>query len=173
MVILLTMSGHRNGIFHRIESFCGKFSFLRRFSAMLERYESTLREMDETIVSLYHESRRQLYVAILLEYLSRICMGLEVWLILSGIGIETTVWSALFLYVTYSIVINLLFFIPLNLGAREGGLSLGLGALALPPLLGIYLGVVMRIREFFWILLGLAFILLTNRRGRSAAASAQ
>ena len=86
-------------------------------------------------------------------------MGVEVYLILYGVGIETTIASALFLYVVYSIIINLLFFIPLNLGAREGGLVLGLEALAISPLLGVYLGVVMRVREFFWILLGLLFIL--------------
>jgi len=105
-----------------------------------------------------------LYAAIGLEYLSRVLMGVEVYLILRGIGIDTTIVSALFLYVSYSIVINLLFFIPLNLGAREGGLALGLGTLALPPLLGVYLGVVMRVREFFWIALGLLFILFTNKQ---------
>jgi hypothetical protein len=53
----------------------------------------------------------------------------------------------------------------MNLGAREGGLYLGLESLALTPLLGVYLGIVMRLREFVWILFGLLFILLTGEKG--------
>jgi hypothetical protein len=100
-------------------------------------------------------------------------MGLEVYLILRGVGIDVTLASALFLYLVYSIVINLMFFIPMNLGAREGGLYLGLESLGLTPLLGVYLGIVMRLREFFWILLGLLFILLSGeKRGIEAEGGA-
>jgi uncharacterized membrane protein YbhN (UPF0104 family) len=126
--------------------------------------------MDTIITGVYRNSRGRFYLAIAIEFLSRVCMGVEVYLILHGVGIETSVASAMFLYVVYSIIINLLFFIPLNLGAREGGLYLGLETLALPPLLGVYLGIVMRLREFFWILLGLTFILLTTPRKESSSA---
>ncbi|HUL45110.1 MAG TPA: lysylphosphatidylglycerol synthase transmembrane domain-containing protein [Bacteroidota bacterium] len=163
-IIFLTLAGHRNGVFQNIHGFVNRMPLLRKAAPSLSRYRENLEEMDEVITDVYHHARRKLYAAIGLEYLSRVLMGVEVYLILRGIGIDTTIVSALFLYVSYSIVINLLFFIPLNLGAREGGLALGLGTLALPPLLGVYLGVVMRVREFFWIALGLLFILFTNKQ---------
>ncbi len=167
-VIVVTLSGHREGIFQRLHRAVSRIPLLRRFSALLDRLHD-LQEMDDAITHVYHNERMRLYLSILLEYVSRILMGIEVYLILRGVGIETTLMSALFVYVSYSIVINLLFFIPLNLGSREGGLALGLQTLALPPLLGVYLGVVMRIREFFWILLGLLFILLSGEKGISSA----
>jgi len=165
-IIVLTILGHRHGIFQRLQSGMGKFPILRRLSGALEKYGSHLKEMDRSITAPYHQALPKLVFAIALEFVSRICMGIEVYLILHGIGIEIGLAAALFLYVLYSMIINLLFFIPLNLGAREGGLALGLGSLALPPLLGVYLGVVMRIREFFWILLGLLFILLSGDKKR-------
>jgi uncharacterized protein (TIRG00374 family) len=159
-VIVLTILGHRYGVFKKLQTWLEKFPILRRLAGMLGKYESQLKEMDKTITAPYHQARSKLVLAVSLEYVSRICMGIEVYLILHGIGIKVSLAAALFLYVLYSIIINLLFFIPLNFGAREGGLAIGMGSLALPPLLGVYLGVVMRIREFFWILLGLLFILI-------------
>jgi hypothetical protein len=47
---------------------------------------------------------------------------------------------------------------PLELGSREGGLVLVLKAIKISSPLGIYLGLVNRIREFFWIFVGLVLI---------------
>ena len=167
-IIVLTFLGHRHGIFEKLQSGLGKVPFLRRLSGRLGKYGSQLKDMDQTLTAPYRHARPKLILAIVLEFVSRICMGIEVYFILHGIGIEVGLAAALFLYVLYSMIINLLFFIPLNLGAREGGLALGLGSLALPPLLGVYLGVVMRIREFFCILLGLMFILLSGGKKKPA-----
>ena len=163
-VIMMTISGHRYGVFERMKILFGKTRLFRPISGRLQKYESDLHIMDQLVTDAYRNKRNRYYLSVFLEYLSRACMGLEVYLILHGVGVEITIPAALFLYVAYSLIINLLFFIPLNLGAREGGLYLGLGSLALPPLLGVYLGVVMRIREFFWILLGLLFILFTGQK---------
>lgn len=166
-IILWTLMGHREGVFVRLKNFLDRVRLLRRFAAVLQQYETRLKEMDHVITDVYRNQRSKYYFSIVVEYLSRALMGLEVYLILHGVGVEISIVSALFLYVSYSIIINLLFFIPMNLGAREGGLVLGLESLALPPLLGVYLGVVMRIREFFWILLGLVFILFTQQKQKT------
>jgi uncharacterized protein (TIRG00374 family) len=163
-VITLTVMGHRDGIFERLHKLLQKLPFPGRTVERLDRYRDEVKEMDDVLTHVYRHSREKFYAAVGLEFLSRLCMGIEVYLILYGIGISTTVVMALFLYVVYSLIINVLFFIPLNLGAREGGLALGLESLALPPLLGVYLGVVMRIREFIWIMLGLLFIFLTTEK---------
>ncbi len=167
-IIVATFLGHRYGVFRILQPILEKIPFLRKAGGKLEAYGAHLQEMDETLTAPYHSARPRLLLAILLEFVSRVCMGFEVYFILHGIGIEVGMTAALFLYVLYSIVINILFFIPLNLGAREGGLALGLGSLALPPLLGVYLGVVMRIREFFWIVLGLVFILISGGKKKPA-----
>jgi uncharacterized protein (TIRG00374 family) len=162
IVILMTLAGHRGGIFRRLESLLGRFRKLERIRLMFKNSGADALRMDEIITHAYRTRPGTFWTAVLLEYGSRILMGVEVYCILYGVGIQTTIVSAIFLYVSYSIVINVLFFVPLNLGAREGGLALGLGSLALPPLLGVYLGIVMRIREFFWILIGLLFLLVAS-----------
>jgi len=163
-IILVTLLGHRKGVFLPMQKFCGRFRMFGPLSRFLVKYTEELDEMDAVLVEVYHRDRQKFYKAILLEYASRICMAFEVYLILHGIGVESGPVAAMFVYVVYSIAINILFFIPMNLGAREGGLYLGLGSLAITPILGIYLGVVMRIREFVWILIGLLFIPLASRK---------
>lgn len=168
-VIIITLVGHRRGIFEPMMVFLGKWQLLRPAAQKLGKYSRHLVEMDSLVTSVYRTARKQFYASLAVEYVSRVLMGLEVYVILRGIGVETTVVAALFLYIIYSIIINLLFFIPLNLGAREGGLYLGMEALSLTPLLGVYLAVVMRLREFFWIMLGLLFVLVNIRRQRKTA----
>ncbi|MBI1806832.1 MAG: flippase-like domain-containing protein [Ignavibacteria bacterium] len=168
VIVILIISGLRDGVFHRVQSLIEKTALLRRFTHVLKKHEHSFNEMDEVVTHAYRNRRGKFYGAVLLEFVSRACMGVEVYLILRGTGVEISLISALFVYVAYSIIINAVFFIPLNLGVREGGLYLGLQSLALPPMLGIYLGVVIRIREFIWILLGLLLILPLTRRSEKA-----
>lgn len=166
-IVFITLMGHRDGIFERLHRLLQKLPFLRRLVGRVVRYRDEVRAMDDALTDVYRHRRDRFYLAVGLEFLSRVCMGFEVFLILYGIGIPVSMVSAMFLYITYSMIINILFFIPLNLGAREGGLALGLESLALAPLLGVYLGVVMRIREFVWIMIGLLFIFFTTEKNRS------
>jgi hypothetical protein len=46
----------------------------------------------------------------------------------------------------------------MNLGVREGSLFFIMGLLNFTSAIGIYIGLVNRIREFFWILIGLLLI---------------
>ena len=170
-VILFTVGGHQKGVFERLMRFLENKRLFRHLVLRLRKYEGDLRGMDDIITGVYRNHRGKFYAAVGIEFLSRVCMGVEVYLILNGVGVDMTLISATYLYVIYSIIINVLFFIPMNLGAREGGLYLGLGSLALPPLLGVYLGVIIRLREFFWILLGLLFILFTSSKKEPTAAN--
>lgn len=173
LVIGATLLGHRHGIFERLVRGLARVPLLGRLAKGLAAQGPALTEMDAAITEVYRDRRGTFYAAVLLEFLSRALMGAEVYLILHGVGVEVTFASALFLYLVYSIVINVMFFIPMNLGAREGGLYLGLESLALTPLLGVYLGIVMRLREFFWIVLGLLFLLFTPEKGRVKTAEGE
>jgi hypothetical protein len=51
---------------------------------------------------------------------------------------------------------NASFFIPLSIGAQEGGLLLIFTALGMPGALGITVSFVRRIKEILWVCLGLA-----------------
>jgi hypothetical protein len=63
----------------------------------------------------------------------------------------------------------------MNVGAREGGILLGMEGLAADPVTGVSVGIILRIREFAWIAIGLLFILLqprlSGKRGEEAASA--
>jgi hypothetical protein len=63
-----------------------------------------------------------------------------------------------------SLIVNLFFFMPFNVGSKEGGLYAIFAALGLPSRLGIAAAVVSRIREITWILIGLLLVLASRRK---------
>jgi hypothetical protein len=58
---------------------------------------------------------------------------------------------------------NMFFFVPFELGTREGSLYFILESLGFGAGVGIFIAVVNRIREFFWILVGLLLIQLKGK----------
>ncbi|MBI3765661.1 MAG: hypothetical protein HY277_04055 [Ignavibacteriales bacterium] len=106
VIVILIISGLRDGVFHRVQSLIEKTALLRRFTHVLKKHEHSFNEMDEVVTHAYRNRRGKFYGAVLLEFVSRACMGVEVYLILRGTGVEISLISALFVYVAYSIIIN-------------------------------------------------------------------
>ncbi|MGA9364805.1 MAG: lysylphosphatidylglycerol synthase transmembrane domain-containing protein [Bacteroidota bacterium] len=163
-IISILISGHRGGVFERIHGRVQRWRVLGRLLKRIPVNQESLRQMDELIMNVYHKRKKNFYGAIGCEFFSRCCMSLEIFLILRSIGLPVDLAQAFFLFLTFSILINLFFAVPYNLGVREGGFYFALESLALPPMIGVYLGIVMRIREFFWYFVGLSFIALAGLR---------
>ena len=66
-------------------------------------------------------------------------------------------------YAFSSLFSNLIFFSPMQLGAREGGLALAVDGLHLTGALGVYTGLITRIRELVWIAIGILLIKVGNK----------
>lgn len=54
---------------------------------------------------------------------------------------------------------------PMQMGSREGGIVIVFGILSLPLAYGVYVSLCKRIRELFWILVGVVLIKI-NRNSR-------
>ena len=61
-----------------------------------------------------------------------------------------------------SLFSNLFFFSPMQLGAREGGFALATGGLALSGAWGVYTGLITRVREMVWIVIGVLLMKVGN-----------
>lgn len=102
-----------------------------------------------------------------LELLSRLVNVIEYWLIMQALGYAEFGYAEAFLVVAFSsLLANLLFFSPMQMGTREGGILLALQYLLTGALLpvAVTLSFATRIREFVWIALGLLFMRNKNRQ---------
>jgi hypothetical protein len=50
----------------------------------------------------------------------------------------------------------------MQLGGREGGFALAVGGLSLSGAYGVYTALITRVRELFWIVIGLALMKIGN-----------
>jgi len=99
--------------------------------------------------------------ALLFELLSRLVNVLEYWLVMQALGYPDFGYLEALLVVAFSsLLANILFFSPMQLGTREGGILLALQYLLSGHLLpvALTLSFATRIREFFWIAVGLVLM---------------
>jgi uncharacterized protein (TIRG00374 family) len=131
---------------------------IRRLARPMEKKRESLRELDRQITTMYHEHPGAFWRALLIEYIARFLNVAEICIIFWGLGLgprPVTAFVATALSTTFA---NLFFFLPFELGAREGGLFLVFKLLGLAPEHGVFAAVVIRLRELAWTLLGLGFL---------------
>ena len=134
----------------------------KKASAFADEKAETLLEIDNQIRILYADRKPRFYSSLILEFVARVVGCLEIYFTAIAIGLNMSVTDALIISSASSLFANIIFFFPMQLGTREGGLAMALQSVGLPAAAGIFIGVVMRIREIFWILIGLA---LMNKKG--------
>ena len=122
-----------------------------------------MQQVDENIAYL-HSQPRAFYTSLLYEYVARVINSLEYYFILYSLGVQLTFWDGILVLAFSSLVGNLLFFLPMQLGAREGGLSLIVKILGLSaPGIGIFTSLYTRVRELVWIFIGVSLVKVGNK----------
>ena len=125
-----------------------------------EAHQNDLLTIDSHIRTLYAHPRVFLR-ALLAEYVGRLFNSFEFYGILLAFGLtNATLADGLIILGFSSLMGNLLFFLPMQLGAREGSLAV-IVALLFPTVgasMGIYASFFTRIREIFWIVIGVALV---------------
>lgn len=104
--------------------------------------------------------------ALSLELASRLVNVVEYWLIMQWLGYSEFGYAHALLVVAFSsLLANVLFFSPLQMGTREGGILLALQGFMPGQLLpvALTLSFATRIREFVWIAIGLAIMRLSGK----------
>lgn len=124
----------------------------------LEPRRGKLRELDLQVITLYHEHPKVFWRAIGLEYLARCMMPFELALIFWGLGLGVRIPEAFLATALSTTILNLLFFLPFELGAREGGLFVVFSLLGFGADHGVFAAVVTRLRELVWAAIGLALL---------------
>lgn len=133
-------------------------------SKFYANHAEDMQKVDDNIAYL-HSQPRAFYSSLLFEYVARVINALEYYFILLSLGVSLTFWDALLVLAFSSLVGNILFFLPMQLGAREGGLSLIVKILGLSaPGLGVITSLYTRVRELVWIFIGVGLVKVGNKR---------
>lgn len=162
--IVLLFHGPQNGSIGRFLGAMQHARWLGPLGQFLAAKQPALAKMNSMVVDFYRRRRAVLIAGIALECLVRVLVALEVYIILRSVQIDLNPVLAFFVYSASSLFTNIFFFMPLELGVKEGSLYFILGSLGLASELGIFIGVVGRIREIFWIVVGLVFLLIQGQR---------
>lgn len=160
----LLLSAHRQGVLERTLNLLHRLPLLERLARVLEPWRVTLAQMDGQITDFYHRDPRRFFQALGLEYLSRCILMLEYFLILLSVGMHVGYLRAFVIGGLESIVGNVLFVFPYELGTKEGALYLLFPLLGLAPALGVYAAIVSRLRDLTWIAFGVALIWVSGHR---------
>ncbi len=142
-----------------------RIPFIRRWAAPFAAAKAdSLREIDEQVRILYADRKASFYKSLILEIAARVVTCLEIYFIAVAIGLQMSFFDSLIVSSASSLFANLIFFLPMQLGAREGGLALALKSVGLPASAGIFVGLITRIRELVWIAIGLLLMKKGVRR---------
>lgn len=152
---------YKTGMVFKVISLLSKVpGFAKRLQKYRDENEENLHEIDELISDLWLHRRQTFFLSLLVEIASRLFSCLEVFIMLFAIGYEVTFVQSVIIVSLATLIANLVFFSPMQLGAREGGYALALSILSLSYIAGagLYVSLSTRIRELFWILLGLSIM---------------
>jgi uncharacterized protein (TIRG00374 family) len=124
----------------------------------LKEKEDELFRLDARLASFYRDYPGESALAFLLLFLGWVCHGVEVYLIFWLLGHPISWGAALCLDALTMIFTSVGFFIPASLGFQEGGnILLALG-FHLGAALGAAFSILRRVREAFWMGLGLVVV---------------
>jgi len=166
--IYLFIKGYRNGMVLKTIRLIGKLPKLKDWSLRFETtHHDDLVKIDSQIAQLHGQSRRTFYSSFFIEYIGRICQSFEIFFMLILFNPSTdTVFCDYFIMFIHSFLIlsftslfaNILGFLPLQLGGREGGFAISVSALGMTSALGMFISIICRVRELVWAAIGLALM---------------
>lgn len=171
--IYLFVKGYKNGMVVKAVYLVGKIPGLRKWASNFhETHKAELLKIDSQISALHTQSRKAFAVSFALEFIGRMLMSLEIFFILmifhSGTGnvLLTFLYSYLILSFT-SLFANLLSFMPMQLGGREGGFAMSVAALGMTSEIGMFVSIICRVRELFWAGIGILLMKVGNASHRN------
>ncbi len=165
LAIYFFLKGYQHGMAMKTLRIGTKIPFIRKWARrFLEEKQDTLELVDQQIASLHGQHKRTFSGALILEYTARIMGCLEIWLILKILTPDVSFFDCILIQSFTSLFANLLFFSPMQLGAREGGFAIATGKLSLSGAFGVYVGLLTRVRELIWIAIGIILMKIGNKK---------
>ena len=160
---------YRKGFLVAVLSHVSRWPFVgKKAGDLLSTHYETLQRIDEQLTALYAYRKPVFFQALFLEFAARIVGCVEIYSIGIATGLDMSWFDAVIVSSGSSLFANLVFFFPMQLGTREGGMALALRAVGLPAGTGVFISLVTRIRELVWIVVGYALLYGKERNKKIA-----
>jgi putative membrane protein len=144
----------RRGMFAPMLRFAQRLGLPGRAPELTRR----LQRLDQEIARFHGDANGALVLSTAGFYAGWALGVLEIYLILWFLGVPVSVHRALTIEVLSVAIDGMLFFVPAKAGTQEGGKVLIFTILGLDPGKGLALGIVRRIRELTWALIGMLIL---------------
>lgn len=165
LVIYFFMKGYRNGLVVKTLRVLSHVPYVGRWTnGFYERHAEALHRIDAQIAALHAQHKRTFYLSLGLELLARVVSSLEIYVLMRILAPEVTVVDSILIMAFSSLFSNLMFFMPMQIGAREGSIALVSDRLHLTAGYGLFTGILCRLRELCWIVIGLILIKIKGRK---------
>ena len=189
--IYMFVRGYKRGMVMTIIKFLSKLpgcrNWCRRF---MEKHAEELKNIDCQIAQLHGQNKHSFYASFCLEYVGRVMQSFEIFFMLRLVNVQGTM-PQLFMYsfvilAFTSLFANLLFFMPLQLGGREGGFAMStvqmkmVGATGMlltlkeAMTIAVFISIICRLRELVWTCIGMLLMKIgTKVKGNISPVTSQ
>lgn len=158
------LTGYKKGLAVRVMNLVRHIPFIKKWAEpFVANHKEELDRIDTQIASLHNQNPRTFLTVVLLELSCRLCSALEIFFILLVLLPSVNYFDCILILAFTSLFANMLFFIPLQLGGREGGFLMSITGLGLTTSAGVFVALLVRIRELIWTAIGLLLIKLEKR----------
>ena len=146
----------RKGLIHQALAVAARIPFVKnKVKEYRIGHTERIEVMDSLMAELFADRKKDFFLALSFEIIARFLSSIEIMFMAIPIGYHLSFFQCVIVAAFSSLFANILFFSPMQLGTREGGFGIAFSVLTIPLGVGVYVGLITRIREMFWIMVGI------------------